>query len=325
MSSFVLAAVLTITGPAFAAGVAPGQATPVQREQAQSRFLRGKEKFGKNQFDAALVEFSASLDIVTSPNTRLYVARCQEKMGRLVAAYVEYGRTEIEAKELSRDDPRYAKAGESAHEERAKIASKLGFAEITISNADASTTMKVAGDEIRRGGWSEPVPLAPGSTEVVIETPGHAPITRTIQVAAGEKKSLAIDAAEGRVTETATATATVEPAKPSSGLPLRTLAYGAGGVAVVGLAMFTIFGLSANGTYSDLEKACNNGPCPPGHEDEISSGRTQQTLANVGLVVFVAGAAAGATLFVLSMPKGGEGKSAKITAGPSFVGIRGTF
>ena len=135
--------VVTSGEEAFAAGVAPGQATAVQREQAQTRFARGKEKLAKGDHAGALVEFNASLDIVASPNTRLFVGRCLRESGRLVEAYVELGRTEIEAKELAKDDPRYEKAGQSAHEERAKLEPKLGFVEVEVAHADATTTLKV--------------------------------------------------------------------------------------------------------------------------------------------------------------------------------------
>ena len=111
---------------------------------------------------------------------------------------------------------------------------------------------------------------------------------------------------------------------------MRPLAFAAGGIAVAGLATFIVAGAMANGTHSDLEKACGNGPCPPGHEGDISSGRTQQTLANVGLGVFAVAAAAGVTLFVLGTPKKSTATlpappSARLTAGPSFVTLQGAF
>lgn len=328
VSTAVLALMFVVPSPAMAAGVAPSQSTPVQREQAQSRFLRGKEKLAKKDYEAALAEFNASLDIVASPNTRLYVGRCLRETGKLVAAYVELGRTEIEAKELAREDPRYEKAAQAAHEERSKLESMLGFLNIDVTHAEPTTTVKVAGDEIRRGGWSEPVPVLPGNANVVVETPGHAPIERSVNVVAGQRVSVAIDATDGAVATPATAepAASSQSPKTSSAPALRTAAYVTGGAAIVGLGVFAFFGLKANGTYSDLEKACNNGPCPPGHEAEISDGRTQQTLANVGLAVFAVGAAATVTLWVVSTPKSSTtGSSARIDAGPSFLGLRGAF
>src|ERR1700744_5476021 len=81
------AALLASAGFSVAAradGVLPAQASPVQREQAQSRFVRGKDLLARNRYDDALAEFRASLDIVSSPNTRLEIARCLVATGKLV-------------------------------------------------------------------------------------------------------------------------------------------------------------------------------------------------------------------------------------------------
>src|ERR1700730_10725219 len=94
-ASFVLLVLLQGT-PARADGVTPATATPVQREQAQARFLRGKELMGKRRYEEALAELRASREIVASPNARLEVARCLLAMGNAVAAYAEFGRTAIE-------------------------------------------------------------------------------------------------------------------------------------------------------------------------------------------------------------------------------------
>ena len=105
--------------------------------------------------------------------------------------------------------------------------------------------------------------------------------------------------------------------------------YVTAGLAVVGLATFVIAGAMANGTYSDLKDACGGQACPPGHESDISAGKTQQTFANVGLVVLAVSAAATATLFFVTKPKAGSSSttaaSARVTAGPSFVGLQGAF
>ena len=330
----IAVATIGLSPPAFGAGAAPGAATPVQREQAQSRFLRGRELYGAGRFDAALAEFTASLDIVASPNTRLYVGRSLREMGRLVPAYVELGRAEIEARELTRDDPRYKKAAIAAAQERKELEPKLGFIDISIKRAAPTTTLKVAGDDVRRGGWSEPVPVLPGTAEVVVETPGHPPISRTVNVGAGQRESIAIDAEadtpDVAVVASSSDDSAAEPADTSSSdrTTLRPYAYVAGGVALAGLATFTVFGLLSNGTHSDLEAECGPRACPPGHEDEIDAGRTQQTIANVGLVFAAIGAAAAVTLFVLSEPKkdgATPAATARVVTRGSFLGLEGSF
>lgn len=318
---------------ARAAGVEPAKATPVQREAAQSRFLKGRELYNAKKYDLALAELRASIDIVASPNARLYVGRCLRDMGRTVAAYAELGRTAVEAKELLRDDNRYEKAAQAANEERAQLAPKLGFLDVRVSHSAADTTLKVAGDELRRGGWEEPVPVMPGTAEIVVETPGHAPIRQQIQIAAGEHKSAEIDATADHPAETSVAASgagagETSPA-PSTPMKLRPLVYATGGLAVVGLATFIISGSMANATQSRLEDACGSGPCPPGtHGADISSGKSQQTIANVGLGIFVVAGAASVTLFVLekrTKAPAAATASARVVAGPSFIGLRGAF
>jgi len=316
-----------------AAGVSPAKATPVQREQAQSRFIKGRALYNQKKYEAALAELNASLDIVASPNTRLYIGRCLRDMGRTVEAYVELGRAAVEAKELVHEDARYEQAASAANDERTHLQPKLGFVEVSVTHPDGSTTLRVAGDEVRRGGWAEPVPVIPGEVQVTVETPGQPPISQTVAVRAGERKQVAIDAAAEPLTSPEPApsnTPTVDSNSGGAHAVMRPLAFAAGGIAVAGLATFIVAGVMANGTHSDLEKACGGGPCPPGHEGDVSSGRTQQTLANVGLGVFAVAAAAGVTLFVLSAPKKSTAAlpaspSAKLTVGPSFVTVQGRF
>jgi hypothetical protein len=81
----------------------------------------------------------------------------------------------------------------------------------------------------------------------------------------------------------------------------------------------------AHSTYNDLNNACHGGPCPPDKTGEISSGKTQQTIANVALGVGIAGVAAGATLFVLSLPKSTPASNAAIVVMPAGVGVRGSW
>jgi hypothetical protein len=323
--SVVLAALVASSSiPARADGVLPATATPVQREQAQARFARGKELLGKKQYEAALAEFRASHEIVASPNTRLELARCLRAMGKLVAAYAELGRAAVEAKELVGQDNRYQRAFDSASSERAEIEPQLGFATLTIQNATDDTKVIVGGEELRRAAWGEPTPIVAGDTEVAVETSGHATVKRTLTLAAGQKTSLAIDALSGDPAPAPPAPPVAPPAEGGAS-PLRVAAYVAGGVGVAGLATFTIAGLMAHSTYDDLNRACQGGPCPPDKTGEISSGKTQQTIANVGLIVGIAGVAAGVTLFVLSPSKASPGPTTGVVMAPGWLGVHGRF
>jgi hypothetical protein len=334
-SAFVVATWLSLApADALAAGVDPGAATPVQREQAQSRFLRGRALYESGSYSEAIEEFRASNEIVASPNARLYLARALRESGRLVEAYVELGRAAVEADEHAKDDGRYEKAGATATKEREALAPKLGFITVRVDNATEATTLSIAGAPVKREAWSEPVPVLPGSTEIVVDTPGAGTNRQRVAVAAAERKQIAIDAqppgpaavASAPVPSPAAASPEPSPAPTSSRASLRPYAYVAAGVGVAGLATFTIAGLMSSSTYSDLEATCPAGKCPASAADTVSRGRTEQTVANVGLVVGIVGIAAGATLFVLSMPRSGSsGATARVVAGPSSAFVQGTF
>ena len=334
--SLAIAGAIALTTLAFdasATGVAPSAATKEQKDSAQSHFLRGKELYGQNKYDAALAEFTASLDVVSSPNTRLYLARCLREMNKPVQAYAEFGRTASEARELAKSDSRYEKAAEAAEQDQKALEPKIGLVSVSVQRANASTTLRVGGEEVRREAWDKPVAVNPGSAEVVAETPGRPAARKSVNVSAGARESVTVDAdAEGAPAQAQTKPETkekaVEVTTPSERAGLRPYAYVAGGIALAGLATFTVAGLLSNGTYSDLEQACGGErACPPGHEDEISSGKTQQTIANVGLVVFVLGAAGAVTLWVLSAPSkaSSSSASAKVVTRGTFVGLEGTF
>ena len=330
-SSFVavVAALHLALLPALAGanGVSPGSATPMQREQAQSKFSKGKELFAQKKYAEALPEFQGSLEIVASPNARLYVARCYRELGKLVAAYVEFGRTEVEAKELAPQDSRYVKTGDSAATERKDIEPKLGFVTVTVQNASDATTLKIGGEEVRRAGWNEPAPTMPGTSEVVVETPGKEPVKKSVTVAAGEKTALTIDAGSGAGGGTPAPGEGDKSVAPSSseGHDYRTYAYIAGGVGAAGLLTFGIFGAMASSRWSQVKDECGARPCPESKRDLVEGGQTQQRIANVGLVIGIVGLAAGVTLFVLSKPKKPTEGTTTAVIGPSFVGLSGSF
>ncbi len=326
-SLLVLGCVLAAT-PARAAGVLPGEATPVQREQAQSRFLRGKELLAKHDYEGALTELRASQDIVASPNTRLQMARCFLAMGRKVVAYVEFGRTAVEAKELLTQDNRYRRAYEAATSERAELEPQLGFVSLKLENPSDGTAVSVGGEPIQRAAWTEPAPVIAGETSIVVQTPGHAPVERKVSVKAGEKVALTIDAQSGALEGSQEPAPSPPPPPVGPGVwtsPMRIGSYVAAGVGVLGLATFAISGAMASSTYGDLNGSCGGGACPASKSGEISSGKTQETVANVGLVVGVLGLGAGVTLFVLSMPKGGGTTTTGLVVGPGWAGLRGSW
>jgi hypothetical protein len=316
---------------ATAAGVEPTFATDVQKADAQKRFDRGRELSSAQSYQAALVEFRASFDIVASPNAHLAVARTLVSLGQLADAYVEFGRTSAEARALSAKEKRYAQTAEAADSEQRDVAANLAFVTISLQPPAGDATVKLGDREIDRESLGTPIPVMPGPTILVVSRGGTEVGRQSLTLAAGEKKTAALDIrpkTPERVTvESQAETGGEAPvaAEPASSA-LRTPAYVAGGVGVLGLVTFAVFGSLEKSTYNDLKSTCQGGPCPASSADDISKGRSQQTIANVGLAVGLVGAATGAVLYVVSIPaKAPTSARAGVVVGPGFVGVRGSL
>ncbi len=336
----IAAALMVTAGSARAAGVDPGAATAVQRDQAQARFARGKVLYGNGSYAAALTEFRAATEIVASPNARLYVARCLRELNSLVEAYVEFERTDIEAREHAHEDTRYARTATTAAEEREELKPRLGFVTIHVLSPSDDTSLRIAGEEVRRAAWAEPAPVMPGVTEVLVASPGTPPARLLVTVAAGERKAVDIEAHPAAQTMAIPADV---PSAPASAAPdrrmLRPLAFAALGLGAAGAATFGIAGALSSSAYSDLKASCPNNSCPAAKSNELSTGKTEQALANTGLAVGIVGLVAGTTLLIVARSPNstaGAGRTptaqtparsggAELVVSPSWAGVRGTF
>ena len=329
-----MASLMTVN-VARGAGVDPAQATAVQREQAQALFIKGKQKYDARDFKGALENFRASVEIVQSPNTRLYVARALRELGSLVEAYAEFGRAAAEAKEHEHEDGRYGKAAEAANAERAELGRRVGFLRLNVTRTSDATVLNVGGSPILRAGWGEPVPVLPGSVVVELATPGSPPVSKTLSVSAGQSVDLPLDGGIPGPGEGGPPPPPPVVETPSARPPWRIMWISGYGVGLVGLVTFAIAGVSSNNTASDLSAKCGNKPCPASLANEVSRGKTEQTIANVGLVFGLLGVAAGTTFLVLDLtskpaataatPDAAPAPKASLVFGPSYVGLHGTF
>jgi hypothetical protein len=109
---------------------------------------------------------------------------------------------------------------------------------------------------------------------------------------------------------------------------LRTAGYVAGGVGLVGIALFAIAGLGAKSAYDKLDSDCGKTACTDeAHRSDIEGGRMLQTTANIGLAVGLTGLGVGATLLVLGSRSSVErrGPSASVSANGGMITYGGHF
>jgi len=306
--------------PSVASAQAPAEAagpTPADIAEAKKRFEAGSNFFKDSKFAEALEEFKASYGHVNSPNSHLYIARCQRELGKLVDAYLEFEKVTAEAQTAGE---KYAQTGETAKVEHDELNSKLALVSVDVTTPEIGTRLTVGGVEVPQDRWGKPFPAMPGNVDVRLESPSKPAASQSVMASAGESKSVSIAFASDNVDDGNTG--------GGKGMsPLRIGAFAAGGLGVAGFVTFAVAGSMSNATFDDLQSTCG-GPCPADRADDVSKGKTQQTIANVGLIVGAVGVAAGATLFVLSLRKDKKSDDAartELLVGPGHLGVRGTF
>jgi hypothetical protein len=346
VSLCALSGALLLAPRAEAEGILPTDANAEQKKQATDHFIAGRQALGAKDWERAVSELRASLEIVDSPNARLELARALRDSNNRGDAWVEYGRVIKSATKLAVKEARYAKTADAATSERGDIEPTLAFVTVTVANAPAGATLKVGGRSVPSEQWAAPIVASAGAVDVVVtDSYGKELARQTVNAPAGQRTPVSLDAnATSPAPAGATALATNDDDKPGGAqeaksspdaadssafdkTKLRPFSYVAGGIGVAGLATFAIFGIMSNSTYSDLKSACpsSQGGCPPSKKDEVSSGQAQQTIANVGLVVGLAGLAAGGTLLVFSLTPKAPIANAAVVVGPGYLGVRGSL
>jgi hypothetical protein len=312
---------------AFASGTPVTAATDEQKQAAQQAFTAALDKAKLGQHEEALAGFRASHDIVASPNSRLMIARELAALKRFGEAYREAVIAERLAKEAAAVDPKYQDAVKGATEDLKEFRAQVGFVKLDLRGIEDSEVV-IGGRTITKEEKPEPIAVDPGDVDVVVRSP-RGQETRKVNVAAGAEASVSFvdEAAPPPKDEPKPDdTKSIHPFDMGDGQ--RITGTVAGGVGVVGMVLFGVFGGLHLSKYNDLEDQCPGGQCPASLEEEADTGRTYQTAANVSLVIGAVGLVAGAALLIPTyvIDDSGPNKSAlKLQVGPGGFSVQGSF
>lgn len=317
---------------AGAQGTSVTQAIDVEKTAAQKAYVDALAHYKAGRLEKALEGFRLSYNTVASPNSHLMVANALFDMGRYDEAYVEAESTAEEGEALGAN---YAASATAARELQKKIQPLVGFVTVSVP-AGAKGPLRIDDREIPPARWSKPIAVLRGAHEVVLTTE-QGPQKTPISLAAGESTTVDFAAAPPPPSKDAEVSASSDDlfgfleTEPT----MRLAGYGAAGVGVLGLVGFAVLGSLNNAKFSDIEDKCAGGTCPAGTADDVSTGKSLQTGANVMAVVGIVGVAAGATLITLSYtmesPQADAPSPApaspqvSLAVGPASVEVRGSF
>lgn len=292
-------------------------ADPARLAAAQQRFDRGFELFDRRDFITAVTEFRASLALAQSPNTRLYVGLCLLQTGALAEAYAELQRAFTEARDRAVSDPRYTNARNIAERELDALRPRLGRLVVRADGAPEGLAVRAGGVEVLSPMLGLPLYFDPGEVTVTAEAPGREGFHRTVRLTANTTTELAVTlgvAAASPVAASPVVSRGVDAVRvePPRRLPVervtgggaRTAGYVVGGLGIIGVGAFALFGNFAGTRFDEVRRLCGGRRCADrSQESAIDEGETWQLAANVSLGVGVGLVLTGAIMIAVGGPR----------------------
>lgn len=329
---FCLGSIAWLCGQPSRAAAQPTveQASEADTQRARDAFQAGKSAFDEARYDEALEQFSAADAAVASPNTKLMIARCLTRLDRLAEAYTMLASLIRQAR--SYDDGRYEQAAQAAAQEQLGLQPRIVLLTVHVTDPTGEATLTISGRSVPRAEWNEPIANDKGAVEVVLSGSAGQRDSHRLALEPGSAATieLAIEAAPAPAAPAEVASAPPPRARAdvasagasgTSGSSLRTWGYVAGGVGLLGIGAFALFGTMSKADFAELEKECPRSECEASLRETADRGQTRQMLANVSLAIGAAALSAGAVLWLLGAPD----DEVQVALDPTGVRIRGAL
>lgn len=273
------------------------EASEADEAAAREAYIEAKKHYDALELEEALSGFQRSYAAVASPNSQLMIARVLDRLGRHVHAFETMRATMREAERVSALSPelakKYKKTLDTATALTAELRHKVGFVSIVLVGATDREAVRVTLNGNPVDAVDEPVIVFPGRVVVAVQnTSGRREVSA--EVAGGGQQRVEIE-----VPGPAPLPLPAPVQRDDDGVRATTvLAFGSAGIGVAGFTLFAVFGALTLDAFDTLEQSCPLSRCPATSQPDIEDGQTYQSVANVGLVVGVAGAIASVALFL---------------------------
>jgi hypothetical protein len=288
-----------------------GETPSANRAAAEALFQQGRKLMADGSYDEACAKLDASQKLDPGIGTLLFLGECYEKAGKLASSWRSFQEAADMAKNYGEPD-------------REKIARVRAAALMPrVPRLVFQPEVPVEGLEIRynasrvpEADWGKPLPVDPGSYDVVATAPGYEPWRETVKVPTtlSEPWTVRIPVLDALETEAAPQAATETSSAPlapsdSSGASQETWGLIIGGVGAVALITSGIFGALAASKNSESKNDCSKvdeNQCSPRgvalRDDALKFANVATVAAAVGGIAM----ATGGVLYFTASP-GGDG------------------
>ena len=275
----------------LASGVA--LADDAANKEASDHFRRGVGLFGEADYRAALVEFKKAYQISPNASVLYNIAQTSYQLRDYASALVNF--------------ERYLAEGNPTGTRREEVVSTLEILRSRVGRIKIVTKtpdVEIAVDDETIGKASTtPFPVSIGRRRITASHKGSAPLTRNVDVSAGETATVEIDFSEepkkGLGGEQV-APPPPPPSEPKSSMVPAIIGYSAAGAFAVGATVTGVLALSAKG---DLTDERGRAGATRQSLDDIESRRKTFALVTDVLVAGAVVAAAVGFYFTVSPPQ----------------------
>jgi hypothetical protein len=313
----VAAASIALSAAAAAADTPPAApADPEVVHRATDLFTKGTQLYEAKRYDEALASLESSYRLVPSPNSGLIIARCLRELGKPAEAAAKFAEVERDANaRVASGEARYGETAKTAADEGAAVRATLGTVHVHVAHLPAGGTVQIDGVTVPVTADAAESLHAAGPVTVTVRAPPASDRLERASVTAGQRVDVEIDAAPAP-----------EPA-PSTrpGWMVPAIAV-AGSVGLLGIGVSIGAGVSSRATFNDLQASCGSRCFTQAEQDQISSGKRDQTIANVSLGVGIVGAAAAVAIGVVMWRRSSSARGpapVAIEVGPGRATIEG--
>ncbi len=294
--------------------------------RAQALFDEGKALFNADDFANACPKLAESKELARGIGVTLYLANCEESIGKRASALSHY--REAETLAHTRGDARESVAREYAtrlEDETARIHIHLAPGSPKLTVTDNGHPVSVNSN---RG-----FPADPGSHKIRASSSGKGEWSEVVHVPDSVEgvDGMTIELSVPPLTDGAIisdhSTLDDRPAQPPSSLSMqKAIAIGVGGVGIVGLGVGTFLGLHAKSLQDESNGpggGCNaNDACNPDGQDLRRSALSSATASSVFFILGGAAVVTGVVLYATAPP---SRRDVAIAVGPGNAMILGKF
>jgi serine/threonine-protein kinase len=304
--------------PSWAVAQNPGDLTT-----AEALFDAGRKLMRDQSYQEACPKFEQSLKLDDGIGTRLWLADCYEKSGRIASAWAQFRQASWMASRQSDSRVEVGKAKAAALEARLprlviEVPAERRITGLVVERDGSTVVPEVFGVAI---------PVDPGPHRIEARATGKRVFTIVVEMPEGKQQWVTIpswiDAISSPSSQRDVASgASGEHPKESTGETSSSwLPIGFAGLALIGISSGAYMGLKAKSRLDDSRAYCNGNVC---NETGGSLRDDAKSAANVSTVLFGVGAVSALTATILfATGSGGHNGAASLSVGPTISTLGG--